>query len=1504
MKTRKRSVATQCSMVRLLMWYCGLYHTVCILQMLSRQRKRTCGMQTEGLIALETLTCSYIGKQKEPTAVSITVPRSTVSHQPEEVPGELLSVDDGLSMLEPCVSSSKSVTTVHNWLATEDTDACARCIMVNPKSTSSVCARSRPCDTTLQPTLGNPLRQPPTCGILKALWKLQLVLSKLPVDHCFVDKLVLLMASFVDCTSSVFKGEVEPKLSEPVLQMLEQCGKVPGLATYMLGQKLQELCNALQRLRKLHRHLTPEFSSSIDALYMQALGTLDLVVCPQQSTPAKDDDPAHLDVGSASCSIVSSPVGSDMESDSSADDMDFSNESSESVSSDSESCTPQSSARTTARAHLGVTTNCVNSSHKGGNSCATPRSTVGAEESSCSLPNSTDNGDKAAIPTAGNLPSSSSTGIQQQVLGSRQTVSDSILGNQQPIVSSSTRSEPICAGAVVQLTHNKDTLTAIQQSTALLSSLPAPGSQSVSLPLLSSADTDKINTVLQQLCRQLYERLITGKGVAFNAAPPPSSAQLPKTITPPPSSAQLPKTITAKHLSAQSSMTQSPSNPCKQRSDIPSVLPVTVTTSVVTNLAPTSATPGVKTSVCTPPFSGVKVTLCSTNSTYCIASAVSVLSRAVGSQSAVPLPKTVSDAVNEIFSKKPPPSTSKHLQIKGGAAPLLSVAKPTTKSLPQGQSQVACIESGKNPPATTFQTIRIATPKPGNTFYPLQPATTSGTSLPLENRSPAPVKSPTTVSELFLIPLQMLPVTNSCKESQENNSTQPALTVNTSNISSSENSNLMPVASITDNSKAGDTSKILSKTISTANECQKNSSLMPVSTAVDQSKTGDTCNIPAKCQPNSSVMLVSEHSKTGDTSTVLSTTEKCQQNSSLVLMSTALEDSKTGDTSKVSCETLSTAEKCQQNSSLAPVSTALEHLKTGDTSKVSSEILSTAEKCQQNSSLAPVSTALEHLKTGDTSKILSKTISTANECQKNSSLMPVSTAVDQSKTGDTCNIPAKCQPNSSVMLVSEHSKTGDTSTVLSTTEKCQQNSSLVLLSTALEDSKTADTSKVSSEILSTAEKCQQNSSLAPVSTALEHSKPGDTSKVSSETLSTAEKCQQNSSVAPVPTALEHSKPGDTSKVSCETLSTAEKCQQNSSLAPVSTALEHSKPGDTSNILSHQQSSSLLPVLSIAEHSRTSDTPNIFQSECQPNSNLTPVPTPVDHSKTGDTSDILSQIPSKYEQNSSLMPVSSAVGYSKDFNSAHELAQMPSFAEGCQHNSNSTSVVGVPQDNTSTSVKIPSKTSHTIITLPLAAPLINPNIANSYLKTPRGLPSTSFLPNAQQKTSAVPQKASFDISLAQVPSSQEGPSSSSCAPVLSNPLPASNANTCHEPSVVTKEDFFVSQLSKPSPFATPSNLKLFATVMPEGIVIKWTFVEEFLSYESQVMNYELYVRVGKEQVPSKAISWVLLGKILPLPLPMAVTLTNFVQGECYTFFVKAVFVNRVRFIYSNTGKVQL
>ena len=94
-------------------------------------------------------------------------------------------------------------------------------------------------------------------------------------------------------------------------------------------------------------------------------------------------------------------------------------------------------------------------------------------------------------------------------------------------------------------------------------------------------------------------------------------------------------------------------------------------------------------------------------------------------------------------------------------------------------------------------------------------------------------------------------------------------------------------------------------------------------------------------------------------------------------------------------------------------------------------------------------------------------------------------------------------------------------------------------------------------------------------------------------------------------------------------------------------------------------------------------------------------------------------------------------------------------------------------------------------------------------------------------------------------------------------------------------------------------------MSEGIVIKWTFAEEFISYENQVVSYELFVHVGKEQeTSSKVLSWILLGKILPLPLPMAVTLTNYVRGESYTFLVKAVFKNCARHIYSNPGKVQL
>lgn len=1241
------------------MSYCvASYGLHFVLQMLSKQRKRTCGVQTEGLVAFEVLNCSYVDKQKGMTSATNTAPSSTRNCQAEGLTVEPLCIDDGVSVPEPEVSTSKSATAVHKWLATENKNSCARCIRVNPKLSTSFCARSRAHFVTSQPTSGSPLHRPPTGGIMKALWKLQLFLTKLPVHQLFLDRFTSMMANLVDCTSSIFQGEVEPKLAEPVLQILEQCNEVPGLATYLLGQKLQELCNLLVRLRKLRSNLTQELSRGIETLYRQTSDTLSLVVSPQHQ---KDDDPY---VGSISCSIVSSPCGSDMESDCSADDMDFSHESSESNSSESESCTQESSARTTGGIHAKASV-----SRSAENSCAITRAPVEENELPCSSHDST-----GVSPTMKDLSTAKLVGstIDSSIGPCRRSSGDTF---SYQTLHSMERAKNIINGDIMDSVSNRDKeslcvgdqlndMIKVMQQHPVHQASQSPSAQSISPPDPSRttiANPDKLNTLLTQLCKQLnhtHQRIVTNKGTAASSRNP-STAPVPTVM----------------------------STPCIIAL-IPHLLPlVNNSISIATNLASTSiettttigtsayATSGVKVTACVtpaslPPYSSVKATLCNTNDANGIASAVSVLTKAVVSHS------TVAQAVNEIFSKT---QLIQQGKIRTKASPLSSLlSKNNPKSSPHSQTQSDQSAASLEPPAKspTFQFLTVVPPKSGSQYHS---SCQVGGNLPV-----TPTGGLTKTVEILA---QVC--ANQCVGSLENSVTHTS---------------------------AIDTSTLLSQR---SPEGQQNSMLVSAS---------------VKCPANV-------------------------------------------NTSK----TVSNAEKCEQNFSQMPV-LSIEFSKTVDTSDILPE---TSDKTQQEFSQLPLLSVAQCIKTVETSKVLLETSSAAEKCQQNVSMLPVFSSVEQSKAVTMPEI------------------LNNSSEIFTTATKCQQNSTL---SSVIEQSKTVDTSKILLHSPFAAEQQQQGSSSVLVASAVEHSQTAQMP----ETLAIAEKCCQSSTTMQTSSIVEHSNEVETTRQSFQTVSVAERYQHCLS---------------TTSIASQNVSETIMP-----------------------------------------------------------------------------------------------------------SKPLPS------ITLPLAAPLVSPSTANKFVRQGKSTTTPVTVSKVQgcvSKTSALLTTAT-SISASQIATcvsasqmatcvsasqmgpcisvSQTGPciSASQTAPCVSaSPLllPVSNSSAYHQPSTisVTRDscEQSMSQLPKAVSFPTSASFKLFATLMPEGIVIKWTFVEEFLSCENQVMNYELFVRVGKEhQMSSKTLSWNLLGKILPLPLPMAVTLTNYAQGESYTFLVKAIFKNCARHVYSNPGKVQL
>jgi len=85
-------------------------------------------------------------------------------------------------------------------------------------------------------------------------------------------------------------------------------------------------------------------------------------------------------------------------------------------------------------------------------------------------------------------------------------------------------------------------------------------------------------------------------------------------------------------------------------------------------------------------------------------------------------------------------------------------------------------------------------------------------------------------------------------------------------------------------------------------------------------------------------------------------------------------------------------------------------------------------------------------------------------------------------------------------------------------------------------------------------------------------------------------------------------------------------------------------------------------------------------------------------------------------------------------------------------------------------------------------------------------------------------------------------------------------------------------------------KVQVTKVPNGLLIKWTFSSEHLSWQTFVERYKLYACVCNRGTDIPPVSrWVKVGEIKPLALPMAVTLINFASGQCYAFSVRVHYV---------------
>ena len=138
------------------------------------------------------------------------------------------------------------------------------------------------------------------------------------------------------------------------------------------------------------------------------------------------------------------------------------------------------------------------------------------------------------------------------------------------------------------------------------------------------------------------------------------------------------------------------------------------------------------------------------------------------------------------------------------------------------------------------------------------------------------------------------------------------------------------------------------------------------------------------------------------------------------------------------------------------------------------------------------------------------------------------------------------------------------------------------------------------------------------------------------------------------------------------------------------------------------------------------------------------------------------------------------------------------------------------------------------------------------------------------------------------------------PPISTAAPTSENNGISKP---VSQD--VSPISSPPPDSVtngdfvfpdginPHDVTPLVQVMHDekGVLIKWTLPKKYLKLQEGVTAYELYAHIIKgrveEEIPPVS-DWSRVGKVKPLKLPMAVTLTNVIKTKKYFFSVRALF----------------
>ena len=219
----------------------------------------------------------------------------------------------------------------------------------------------------------------------------------------------------------------------------------------------------------------------------------------------------------------------------------------------------------------------------------------------------------------------------------------------------------------------------------------------------------------------------------------------------------------------------------------------------------------------------------------------------------------------------------------------------------------------------------------------------------------------------------------------------------------------------------------------------------------------------------------------------------------------------------------------------------------------------------------------------------------------------------------------------------------------------------------------------------------------------------------------------------------------------------------------------------------------------------------------------------------------------------------------------------------------------------TSIAVPNSTP-----ISTSAQIPNTSISPSTSSTSNNSPVTAISIMATSTNSARPTLTA----VARLSQSQATPGSRAPTPPIQSRPQRTTVNT-HSSSLSSSTLPLSTVHVPPSSSLDPLSqqnlpvVKLQATKVFTGLVIKWTFSQEDLSWQTFVERYDLYAFVSSKMAKIPDVSlWGKVGEIKPMALPMAVTLTNFAIGQRYAFAVKVRYVGGVTSRYSNPCTIDL